>query len=787
MSSITTQQTKLDLKLVPKEIRLEIRKCNGRLNHGKIQREPTFQVILDALALALTPCYSAFLITADVPEMYMLQFWDSVYKHDTFYIFKMDKRKRFKLNLEIFKDIFKICPRVQGQDFDALSTDEEIVYFLRELGHTEEINSLNDVVDHMHQPWRTFAALINKSLSRKTTEPTKNLKRVKRPTKKSTKASARGVVIRETLEMPLSKKNKKVDVTRDDSNNEQDSSGEDSDQENDNDDDKTQSDNENESVFEHETDETELGSKSDHEENKEDEDDEDQLYDDVDIRLNEPVDTDKGFVQEEGIDAAMTNVQQGNENPEILQVIEDAHVTLSTILQKTEVLVTSSSYSSDLAAKLLNFSSIPHTDVDIVSPIDVHVHHEVPSQQTPTLLTIPVSVISDSSPVFSTVIPQSLPSFTPPPHQSTSTPPPTTTNPSSTRLNFASVFRFNNRVTTLEKEAAATRTEFELKKIMINKMDKSESYLATPEHRECYEGLKKSYDLEKTIFSTYGNKSQSKSSGKSILSKEPEFEVAELDMPQDQEENPGNNDEEPKEKPYRRNLIGKNPEGGGYPFDLTKPLPLVVNENRQMLLVDYFFNNDPKYLQGGIATMTYMTSLTKTKAAQYDLPGIEDMVSNIWSSIKVAYDKYALWATRVEIMRKHGYGYLKEIEVRRADNDLYTFKEGDFPRLPLRMFTRSIVIQKRVKDLQLAVESYQKKIIVTKPKTTRLGIRKKDPYTPYRDPQGFIYVDTLGRNRLMRSDELYKQLKERRILRSLEKFVGGRHYETDLRLLQRSI
>nr|GFD24479.1 hypothetical protein [Tanacetum cinerariifolium] len=36
------------------------------------------------------------------------------------------------------------------------------------------------------------------------------------------------------------------------------------------------------------------------------------------------------------------------------------------------------------------------------------------------------------------------------------------------------------------------------------------------------------------------------------------------------------------------------------------------------------------------------------------------------------------------------------------------------------------------------------------------GIKKKDPYTPYQDPQRFIYVDTLGRNKLMRSDELYK-------------------------------
>nr|GEZ39353.1 hypothetical protein [Tanacetum cinerariifolium] len=53
-------------------------------------------------------------------------------------------------------------------------------------------------------------------------------------------------------------------------------------------------------------------------------------------------------------------------------------------------------------------------------------------------------------------------------------------------------------------EATATLTEFELKKIFIDKMDKSESYLAAPEHRDCYEGLKKSYDLDKTFFSTYG-------------------------------------------------------------------------------------------------------------------------------------------------------------------------------------------------------------------------------------------------------------------------------------------
>ncbi|GKE90993.1 hypothetical protein Tco_1572088, partial [Tanacetum coccineum] len=303
-------------------------------------------------------------------------------------------------------------------------------------------------------------------------EPTRKSKRVKRPAKKSNNAPTTGVVIRDTPVMSSSKKKEKVTIEkrkgiellfevalteevqfeevrkksmRDFHKTHPSGSGivtsaaksnllsqikelvlnqsEGNDQESDSGDNNTQSDNEKGSDSEHETDENETGSESDQKENEEeitdkvegDEDEEmdyttSQLYDDVDIRLNEPVDTDKGFVQEEGTDAEITNVQQRNENPEISQVIEDAHVTLSTILQKTEVPVTSSSHSSNLASKFLKFSNIPHTDAKIVSLMDLHVHHEVPNHQTPTLLTVTVSVITDSSPVYSTVIPQSLPS-----------------------------------------------------------------------------------------------------------------------------------------------------------------------------------------------------------------------------------------------------------------------------------------------------------------------------------------------------------------------------------------
>ncbi|GJZ15937.1 hypothetical protein Tco_0551614 [Tanacetum coccineum] len=102
---------------------------------------------------------------------------------------------------------------------------------------------------------------------------------------------------------------------------------------------------------------------------------------------------------------------------------------------------------------------------------------------------------------------------------------------------------------------------------------------------------------------------------------------------------------------------------------------------------------------------------------------------------------------------------------KRDDDKLYTFKEGDFNRLriqdiedmllllvqgkltnltveerlafnvSLRMFTRSIVIQRRVEDLQLGVESYQKKLNLTNLDTYRSNLKQKEAYLEYSNPR----------------------------------------------------
>ncbi|GJU41631.1 hypothetical protein Tco_1194588 [Tanacetum coccineum] len=231
-----------------------------------------------------------------------------------------------------------------------------------------------------------------------------------------------------------------------------------------------------------------------------------------------------------------------------------------------------------------------------------------------------------------------------------------------------------------------------------------------------------------------------------------------------------------------------NPKGG----DLTKPLSLVMNGNHKMVPVDYFFNNDLKYLQGGISTMTYTTSITKINATQYDLPGIEDMTfygyaQGLESTHDVYSTKRILAVTRVEVMRKHGYGYLREIEVRRDDNDLYTFKEGDFLRHRINDIKDMLIliVQNRLTNLSGDdVDALRCDDTLTRLRTSLDDITKniRMEILPHRI---WSLLEKKRANIMIKAID--KQIKERRMLRSFEKFLGGRHYGTDLRLLQRII
>ncbi|GJV50698.1 putative ribonuclease H-like domain-containing protein [Tanacetum coccineum] len=167
MDTTRVQQKALDDELVAPANRLKIGKSNLRLSLILKSKEPTLQVAF--YALKLTPFYNAFEISVDVLEIYMQEFWVTVSRHHSSLRFKLNC-KSHTVNVDNFRDMLKICSKLPGQKFDEHPLEEEILSFIRDLGHTGEIMFLSDVnVNHMHQPWRSFAAIINKCLSGKTT------------------------------------------------------------------------------------------------------------------------------------------------------------------------------------------------------------------------------------------------------------------------------------------------------------------------------------------------------------------------------------------------------------------------------------------------------------------------------------------------------------------------------------------------------------------------------------------------------------------------------------------
>nr|GFA81404.1 hypothetical protein [Tanacetum cinerariifolium] len=235
-----------------------------------------------------------------------------------------------------------------------------------------------------------------------------------------------------------------------------------------------------------------------------------------------------------------------------------------------------------------------------------------------------------------------------------------------------------------------------------------------------------------------------------------------------------------------------NPEGQQYPHNLLQPLPFIPdNRGRRVIPFDHFINNDLEYLRGGASSRKYTTSVTKTKAVDYrHIKWIKDLVPRaMWIQQPIDYNRHALWGvshwgrkrqqfygyavnresaldvyskrriiavTELKIVEWHDYNYLEWISVRRDDDKIYMFKEGNLKRLrlqdiedmllllvqgklsnltveerfafnvSLRMFTRSIVIKRRVKDLQLGVESYQKRLNLTKPDTYRPNQKRRN-------------------------------------------------------------
>ncbi|GJX32567.1 hypothetical protein Tco_0242422 [Tanacetum coccineum] len=269
-------------------------------------------------------------------------------------------------------------------------------------------------------------------------------------------------------------------------------------------------------------------------------------------------------------------------------------------------------------------------------------------------------------------------------------------------------------------------------------------------------------------------------------------------------------------------LDWNNTEGDCYPFDLSKPLPLHGHPGHLTVGANYFFNNDLEYQKSSDSERTYTTSITKTKVARYE---IEER-QKIWHRSQLnKFSKHNVYSTKkimvvksVSVKKLHGYGYLEEIVVKRANCQLYKFKEGDFMDLHMNDIEDMLLLVVQHKLFHLTDSDIIEFIVA-------LQIEFKEPYTPSHKPPGVIYEDLVQQKRLISDgtlkkvrDELHhrvldfdlgynkememrkwtatdkkrfalmvelvdKQMRERRIIRNLERLVSARELEMDYKLM----
>nr|GEV46868.1 retrovirus-related Pol polyprotein from transposon TNT 1-94 [Tanacetum cinerariifolium] len=848
--TIIEQQVAMDESLIPQDKRLRIGRSNFRLLLNIKSKESTLQLVYDVLRICLF--FKAFLVTADVPKIYMQEFWATA------------------------TDMLHICLRVPGQSFDEPPFKEEVLAFIWFLGHSVAIRTLTNVnINKFYQPWRSFAAIINKCLTGKSSgydslrlsqaqisnieaykeyyaiaigeaapKPKASVRRKRSSSDTSITplniaagprltASIKGkraakvlkakslsalseVAMTEAQQLKLVNKRslqqthvsqasgsgadegtgfipEVLDVPTDESEeelswNSTDDKGANDEGKNNDDDEEDEGDDGEEGDGDDDNDDDDGDEGDDDNDDQEvekndDKDDKEEGNGAKDIGLN--VERVEGLNEKEEADKLYrdVNINQGR-GIQVTQEVKDSHVTLTLINPDGQQ--QSSSVSSQFVTSMLN----PTLDVGMESIFETTSQMDV---QTPTSVApLPTSALTMTLSTIATITTTSqAPIF-----------PTTVLSPIiQNLLNFGSLFGFDNRQRTLEanfsefmqtnqfvgavssipgivqrymdqrmneavkvavqiqndrlcdeaqkendefltsfdinmkkiiKETSyvvvADLSEMELKNILIEKMEGNKSIQHSDEQRNLYKALVEAYESDKIILATYG-------------------ETVTLKRRRDDD---ADKDEEPSARPDRgskRRREGKEPESASAPTKtatrsasrarislrrslqshnrstrLGQSLRSTVSTQsataftidtkqpgRRVISFDHFINNDLEYLCGVASSRKYTTSIVKTKAADYGhIKWIEDLVPRtMWIEEPICNDKHALWGRRVE-------------------------------------------------DLQLRVESYQKNLNLTKLDTYRSDLKHKEAYTTYSNPRGFIYQNKDKKNRLMRIDELNK-------------------------------
>nr|GEU68536.1 reverse transcriptase domain-containing protein [Tanacetum cinerariifolium] len=767
MDTTIDQQVAMHEALVPHAQRLRIGRSNFRLLSNIKSKESTLELVYDVMRLC--PFFKAFLVIADVPEIYIQEFWTTATVYHHAIRFKMDNKKHI-VNLESFKDMLPICPRVHGQSFAEPPFKEEILAIIRFLRHSAVIRTLTDVEqknskksNEMYYPRFTkviihhfmskdpsipkrnkFGALLHieltneeirnsnaykeyyaiatgaappkpkasvrktRSSSDTTITPQTNVAGPRLTTsakgKQAAKASkAKSLSALSEVAMTEAKQLKLVTKRSLQQTHISQASGFGADEE-------TVSipgvpdvptDEFEEELSwnstEDEGDDKGKGGDGDDDDNgdgDEEDDGDDEYYEET--RDEESFDlilkTAKNS-NDEGNGEEDLGLNVGREEGHVEEEEEDELYRDVNINQGRGIQATLETPTSVATLPM----SAPTMTPSIISTITT-------TSQAPILPTTALSTII-----------QDLP-------------------------NFGSLFGFDNRPRTLEANfsefmptnqfagavsaihgitscvVAVNLSEMELKKILIDKIEGNKSIQRSDEQRKLYKALVESYESDKIILdiygetitlkrrhdddvdkdeepsagpdwgSTQGTKSRQASASEFAFTKEPMQTTFQI--------------EEPSHLKFDIDQLDwVNPEGQPYPHNLLKPLPLTPNNRgHHVIPFEHFINNNLEYLRGGASSR--VSHWGRKRLQFYGFTVNQESARDVYSKRRI------IAVTELKILEWHNYKHLDWITVRRDDDLLYKFKEGDFKRLRIQDIKDMLLLLVQGKLTNLTVEEH---------------------------------------------------------------------------------
>ncbi|GJR03640.1 hypothetical protein Tco_0526624 [Tanacetum coccineum] len=128
----------------------------------------TFHISVDILSN--TNFFQAFTASANVPAIYLQQFWNTMkYNEKTgVYSCQVDEQW-FDLSADLLRKALAITPVNPTHPFELPPSGNTVIDFVNELGYPEPVEIVSNIrVNYVYQPWRAILSLINQCLTGKT-------------------------------------------------------------------------------------------------------------------------------------------------------------------------------------------------------------------------------------------------------------------------------------------------------------------------------------------------------------------------------------------------------------------------------------------------------------------------------------------------------------------------------------------------------------------------------------------------------------------------------------------